>query len=289
MIAAVTYSTESYKSLRKQNINSAYSKGKANIVFEYTPNDIDSEFKARFNHILNDPKGAGLWLWKPYIINKALGNINDEDFLIYSDAASYYIDKIQYLVDALVLSRQDIMTFELPLISRQWTKHETFVQMRCDKKGYEDENQILASFILIKKCSFSVRFIEEYLDNCCDIVSISPNLFNKNISNPIDFISHREDQSILSILSMKYKLKPFRDPSQYGERPWEYLLSKEVIFRPKEYTNSNYPTIFYLTRKKVNHSIFSIKNLIKNILSLFPFYIKWEINRRNKISYKYPA
>lgn len=289
MIAAVTYSTDNYESLRKLNVKTAYSKGKANIVFEFTPNDIDIEFRERFKHILNNPKGAGLWLWKPYIINKALRRINDNDFLIYSDAASYYVNKIQYLVDSLILSKQDIMTFELPLISRQWTKHETFVQMKCDKYGFEDENQILASFILIRKCRFSVSFIEEYLDNCCDLVSISPNQFNINILNSIDFLSHREDQSILSILCMKYKLKPFRDPSQYGERPWEYFLSKEVIFRPKEYTNSDYPTIFYLTRKKVSHTFFTIKNLIKKVLSLFPFYIKWEINRRSRISYKYSA
>lgn len=288
MIAAVTYSTENYELLRKQNVKSAYLKGKADIVYEYGPNDIDEEFKEQFSNILNIKQGAGLWLWKPYAINKALDVIKDGDFLVYSDAASYYINKIQYLVDALVLSGQDIMTFELPLISRQWTKFETFVQMKCDEKGYEDENQILASFILIKKSEFSVRFIKEYLENCCDLVSLSPIRFNKDILNSHDFISHREDQSILSILSMKHGLKPFRDPSQYGERPWEYLLSKEVIYKPKSYTNSDYPTVFYLTRHKVNNGIFYTKNKIKNILSLFPLYIKWEIKRRNKISYQYP-
>src|ERR1035437_5298965 len=179
MIVAVTYSTQNYELLRKHNIKTAYSKGKADVVYEYTPSDKGNEFKELFSEILNTKQGAGLWLWQPYVINKVLSFVKDNDYLIYSDAASFYVNKIQYLVDALELSGQDIMTFELPLISRQWTKRETFIQMKCDYFGFENENQILASFILIKKTDFSVKFIREYLDNCCDLVSLSPLQFNK--------------------------------------------------------------------------------------------------------------
>lgn len=281
MIAAVTYSTDNYESVRKLNVKSAYSKGKADLVFEFTPDDIDEEFKKLNARILSKPRGAGLWLWKPYAIKKALSQINIGDYLIYSEAASIYVNRIQYLIDALELSGQDVMVFELPLISKQWTKAETFVKLKCDTFGFEEKNQIGASFILLKKTIHSQNFINEYLESCCDEVAISAEQFDKSILNPKEFIDHREDQSILSILSMKYKIKPFRDPSQFGRRPWEYILAKDILYRPAEYQNSNYPIIFQHTRKKADVMYF-VKEFIKRGLAFFPFYVNWEIAKRYK-------
>lgn len=281
MIAVVTYSTDNFETMRKLNVKTAYSKGKADIVFEFTPNDIDKDFKEKNKRILSNTKGAGLWLWKPYVIKKALALIKDGEYLIYGDAASFYTNRIDYLVNALELSGQDIMVFELPLITKQWTKQETIVRMHCENRGFEEKNQIQASFILLKKTQHSINFIKEYLVTCCDEAIISQVQFDKKIINSEDYITHRFDQSILSILSMKYGLKPFRDPSQYGKRPWEYILSKEVIYRPKIYNNSKYPTIFQLTRKEINNW-YMIKEKLKMIFSLIPLYKQWEITRRKR-------
>ena len=283
MIAAVTYSTDNFKSVRKLNVISAYKKGKADLVFEYTQEDIDENFKESNKKILSYKRGAGLWLWKPYVINKALKLINDGDYLIYSEAASIYIRPIQYLVCSLEKSGQDIMVFGLPLVSEQWTKHETFVRMHCENEGFEKKNQISASFILVKKSLFSVTFIKEYLSFCCDEATISSVQFDQRIENSKNYIAHREDQSVFSLLSMKYKLKTFRDPSQFGIRPWEYILSKEVIFNPIVYQNSSYPVIFMHTRKGINF-MFWIKEFLKRLLITFPVYINWEISRRQQSS-----
>jgi len=280
LIAAVTYSTENFAALRMLNVNTAYSKGKADIVFEFTPTDIDDEFKKSNKNIFLNKKGAGLWLWKPYCIKKALSLVNDGDFLIYSDAGSYYINSIYHLIKALENSRQDIMVFELPLISKQWTKKETFMRLNSEQFGFEERNQVLANFLLLKKTAVSIAFINDYLASCCDEVAISPTIFNQEIENPKAFLAHRSDQSILSILSMKYGLKPFRDPSQFGERPWEYILSGEIIYAPVTSENSEYPTIFLLTRKKVNKQMFELKHWVKRILTHLPVYVSWEIKRR---------
>jgi hypothetical protein len=262
MIAAVTYSTDNYAPMRVLNVKSAHSKGKADLIFEFTPDDIDDEFKKANKNILSRERGAGLWLWKPYIIKKALSLINNGDYLIYSEAASIYVNRIQYLINALEMSGQDIMVFELPLISKQWTKAETFVKLECAELGFEERNQIGASFILMKKSNFSEKFINEYLENCCDEVAICSEQFNMAISNPKEFLAHREDQSILSILSMKFNIKPFRDPSQLGRRPWEYIGSKDVLYNPIKYDNSDYPIIFQHTRMKIN-SAYLFREIVK--------------------------
>lgn len=282
MIIAVTYSTENYTSMRKLNVETAYQKGGADQVIEFTEDDIDSSFKEKHKSIFSYRRGAGLWLWKPYIIDKALSMIKEGDYLMYSDAASYYSGKISHLVEDLDASGQDIMVFELPLISKQWTKQETFVRMKCDNLGHEERNQILASFILLKKSPKSVEFIQEYLDTCCDEIAISDKQFDNSIKNSETFIDHRFDQSILSILSFKYDLKPFRDPSQFGKRPWDYKY-KDFIYRPLEYMNSNYPTILQLTRREVTLS-YRLKESIKSFLSIIPFYKHIELKRRSKMS-----
>jgi hypothetical protein len=282
MIAAVTYSTENFKNERKLNVKSAYKKGKADLVFEFTQDDIDESFKEQNKKILSYSRGAGLWLWKPYVINKALSLIKEGDYLIYSEAASVFLNPIKFLVNALESSGQDVMVYDLPLVSEQWTKRETFIRLKCENKGFEAKNQISASFILVKKSPFSVKLMIEYLNTCCDEVAISSIQFNTDIKNSEKFLAHREDQSIFSLLCMKYMLKTFRDPSQFGLRPWEYILSEEVVYQPVKYKNSFYPMIFLHARKKINLT-FLIKELIKRGLSLFPVYEKFEISRRMKL------
>jgi hypothetical protein len=289
MIAAVTFSTDNFESIRKKNVTTAIRKGKVDKVFEYTPKDIDSDFFNQNKCIFNYQKGAGLWLWKPYFIARALAQINEGDYLIYSDAGSYFINPVNCLIESLEQSPHDVMVFELPLISKQWTKKETFLRMEVDFDLYGTKNQILANHIFIKKSAFSVSFISEFLKICCDEVAISNKQFDSSIVESEDFLAHRMDQSILSILSQKKGLIPFRDPSQFGDRPWEYLLSSEVLYNPKKYNNSNYPTIFFLTRQVTNYNLFYSKEIIKRVLSIFPSYVKWEIIRRNKKSQIYKS
>jgi hypothetical protein len=282
MIFAVTYSTENYELMRKLNVKSAYSKGKADFVFEYTQDDIDDDFRKANKNILSKKRGAGLWLWKPYVINKALSLIKDGDYLIYSEAASVYINKIEHLVNSLNRSNQEIMVFDLPLISKQWTKKETFIRMECSDIGFEERNQIGASFILLKKSFETTLFFKEFLKICCDEIAISSDLFDPSILNSKNFLAHREDQSIFSILCMKYGLETFRDPSQFGKRPWQYIEYKNVIYNPVQYSNSNYPVIFLHTRVKLDIS-YLIKEMIKKFLTIFPFYENIEIYRRRNL------
>ena len=264
MIIAINYADEKYKKAQKINTKSAYRKGKVDKVIEYGPKDIDLEFQEENKKIFEYSRGAGLWIWKPYFILKTLNKINDGDYLFYCDAGAYYINSIQYLIDEMENNNQEIMLYELPLISKQWTKEETFIGMNCINPIYKDSNQILATYILVKKSNNTVAFFEEFLHCCKNETLISFKTFNKNIENDKSFIAHREDQSILSILAIKYKLIPFRDPSQYGIRPWEYLQN-DYLFQPKTYCNSNFPQII-VSYRSANIVTFKLKEKLKNYL-----------------------
>jgi hypothetical protein len=232
MIIAINYSDDNYEYARKYNTETAYSVGEVNKVIEYSPKDIDSDFQKKYEAILSYKRGAGLWLWKPYIIKKTLEESNDGDYIFYTDAGSYFCNKVQYLIDTLDRSGQSVMGFGIPFLERQFTKKEAFVLMN---DSIYDRNQVCGGYVLLKKDDFSMQFVREWLNFATDERIISPEHFCSDVDEFEDYVAHREDQSVFSILYHKKGLKDFRDPSQFGDRPWEYSCTKiyEVLFGKK--------------------------------------------------------
>lgn len=266
MIIAINYADSSFELQRSYNTKTAYSKGKVDKVIEYSPKDIDKEFYHKNRNIFNYERGAGLWLWKPYIIQKTLLQMNEGDYLFYCDSGTYYVNKVTKLIEVMEKEKVSIMPFEIPLIQRQWTKKETFSLIGCN---LYDQNQICCGYLLIKKCNEVMHLIEEWLHYMQDERCVSYKQFT-NESNFNDFIEHREDQSVFSLICRKNGLVTFRDPSEYGDRPYQYAWRKASSYKEydlviKKYTNSPYPRIV-VSNRKVNPTTYKKKEFIRNIL-----------------------
>lgn len=238
MIYLTNFADAKFKPSQKFNSRTAIKIGGVNYAFEYGPESIDSVFYSKHQKILDLPRGCGYWLWKPYIILDALNKIKLNDVLIYSDSGSHFINKATPLSTLPNDFNQDIVPFELELPEAHWTKRDAFVRMEADTLNFAKSNQRLASFIVIKKSNFAIEFINDYLSYCCDplIITDSPN--ETVLPNYEGFKEHRHDQSVLSLLTKKYNLMAFRDPSQWGNS------------RIGEFENSNYPQILEHTRHK---------------------------------------
>jgi len=205
-------------------------------VIEYSKKDIDTDFLNKNQEIINNNRGAGYWIWKPYIILKTLKELNYGDILFYCDSGSYFVNKIDHLIP--LLDKQDIISFVLDKehTNKRWTKRDTFILMNLDKPEYINQTQILATFQLIKKTDFTLKFYTEYLEYAQNknIITDLPNICG--LPNYKEFVDHRHDQSIFSLLIRKYNLDVFRDPSQWGNN--------------HKLENSTYPQIIFLTRNK---------------------------------------
>lgn len=282
-IIAFTYSTLDFLEFRNKNKQSALSKGKVDVFFDFGPEHIDFEFFKENEHILTQKRGAGLWLWKPYFFHRMLNQIANDDILIYTDAASYFVKDISDIIQCFNSIDQDIMGFELPLQSDQWTKEEAFYLMNATNDERK-ANQISASFIIVRKTKDTITFAKEWLNACCNIELMSEKTYYPKMQNSKVFISHRYDQSIFSILYIQNGFKSYRDPSQYGLLSWEYILSNDVIYIPsKTYSSSDYSTIFFHSRNVEDIRRFHIKTKLKLFLARFQLYRGWEISRRKKI------
>ena len=217
MILAINYADESFSKAQKWNLETALRWG-ADKVIGYTPKDIDAEFREKNKDILAAKKGNGFYLWKPYFLNKAYKELEDGDYLIYTDAGSIYINKIQYLIDCMEKEEMDIMTFSLEkeMLERKYNKRDAFVLMGCDIPEYANTPQSIGGYVVLKKSPFVEKFLKEDLEYAQDPRIITEQENTQGKPNYPDFVVHRHDQAVWSLMVKKYHLKRFRDPSQFG-------------------------------------------------------------------------
>lgn len=250
----ITYSDEKFKKQRSFALKMAKLRGGFDEVVGYDRSGIDNTFYDSNKHILEQMRGGGYWLWKPYYISRTLERISYGDYLFYSDAGAFFIKSANILIAELNKRDQDVMGFELPLIERQWSKKELFRSMNCDADEYADTNQIMASYILVKKTAFSIAFFDEYLKYACNDINITDK-YDDAVSQDTCFIDHRHDQSIFSLLYKKYKLKPFKDPSQYGDWPWGYSGFKYLESKSNEMLLLDNGRLFRANGHKEDYSL----------------------------------
>lgn len=230
MITLVNFADNSFKSKQKWNSFTAKLFGRVDAVIEYGSADIDTNFLELNKELLKYSKGFGNYFWKPYVISKALSVINDGEYLMYADSGSVFLKSIKPLVKHMESVNKNILCFKLPLIEKQWTKKDTFILMDCDFESFADSSQSMGGFMLLKKCKESIDFLSEFQKYCLDerIISDAPNTLG--LSNAPEFIAHRHDQSVLSLLCKKHDILVEGDLSDYGVFPHKYFHKKEFLF-----------------------------------------------------------
>jgi hypothetical protein len=250
----ISYANAQYEPALDFNIHSALTVGGFDTAWKYGPSSLSADFKQQHNLILQAKKGAGYWLWKPYIICDALEKSAESDIIFYSDSASYFLTSAKPLLNLPLIYGQDVIPFELELLEGHWTKRDTFLLTETDLLDLPNTKQRCGSPIIIRNSPFSKQFFTQYLQIACDPRAIADGPNELGLENHEGFQSHRHDQSIFSLLSKKYGLQAFRDPSQWGNS------------RMHEYANSNYPQIVNLTRQ-ANPKNKGLKFLMGNYLA----------------------
>lgn len=225
----------------------------------------NSSFYAANKAILDQPKGIGYWLWKPYIILETMKNLTEGDVVVYSDCGIEFIDSIQPVVD--ICKEQPVMLFANGNFKNlMWTKRDCFVLMDCDTGSYWNGQHCDAAFSLFRKSEVSIRFLTEWLTYGSDerIITDLPNQCGGE--NLPGFIEHRWDQSVLSLLAQLHQVSLFRVPTQFGNHykaaPYRVkkefncvnqLSQKQVRYYAKEpYNNSPYGQLLNHHRTKSN-------------------------------------
>lgn len=177
---------------------------------------IDSDFRVLHQTTLDQKRGAGYWLWKPFLIDDALSHMDDDEILLYADAGAELIASAQPLLD-LARGPLGLAVFGLchHRMSR-FCKRDAFVLAGIDTAEAHSRHQFLASFIVVRPTPFAREFIRRWLELSTDPRALTdqPNELGPNLP---DFFDHRHDQALLSAVAIAMNVVAHRDPSQWGK------------------------------------------------------------------------
>lgn len=268
----VTYGSGKFKYSSLRVAEEAHSLGFFSEVFVFSESDLPLCIKS--SPLFNSNKGGGFWLWKPYVIERVLNEIDEGDIVVYSDSGNEILISDKWNEYFNLLKKYDSIFFQYrenfdygwkkinseysdsPKL-KFWTKRSTidhFSNLFSSDKEWLDKNKIVAGLIFIKKNQRNQDLIKEWLNNMLFFPHIVCDLFENEKTNQIEgFSQHRHDQSILSVLV------------RYNEK------SKNILIIDEEFETYNKGQIVKTSRridlKKTRYNILrEIKNQITTVL-----------------------
>ena len=209
--------------------------------------------------IKNNQRGYGYWLWKPIIIKRQLENMFDDDILFYLDCGSSIINNnIEKLDNYInILEDYDIIVFDNH-------DHKTikFIKMNVINE-FNIEDDVLEQYIIeggciiLKNTKKTKEFIDEWIKN---MIKDNYKLINDDLLNlpqNEDFIEHRHDQSILTILARQYDNIYINNGAEELYNTGPIFHSRLTDLGPRQYAK---PLPQYPKSNKIDN--FSSPNLI---------------------------
>lgn len=193
---------ETFFSNQDTLVRSALNKG-IDFFMSYRRSLIPVDFYLNNKSILDSKHGAGMWLWKPWMLLEMLKNTPENTIIIYLDTGFTLHRSIKDWID--LVNKHNILMYKTPINSPKLGAHakrDAFIVMGCDEPKCRYANAIMSGFLVIKNNDISKKFISDWLEYCKneDILSRSP---SKLLPEYPEFMVHQDDESLLSILHYK--------------------------------------------------------------------------------------
>ncbi len=199
----LSFGDDKYKNSKIRIEQEARNSGFFDYINIYGPEHLSEEFKEKTKPYINAQRGAGLWLFKPFIIKKTFEHMNYGDYCVYADAGCLInpngIDRFeQYLK---MIEETGVLSFRMDgLDEEQYTTEKIFKTLGVIDEHPEvrKSGQIMATIIILRKNSNSVKLINDFYNLAINFTSLFSD--EHNSGNCSRFIADRNDQSILSVL-----------------------------------------------------------------------------------------
>jgi hypothetical protein len=161
-------------------------------------------------------RGFGWYAWKPYVILDALSKLNDGDIVLYIDADTVPIARLDVLFDCCAADDGFMLFASENHVQSDWCKRDCFIVMGQDTPQYHNAQAGVARFMLFQKGSWAVsQFLSEWLAYCVNplATTFDASVLSDELSG---FIEHRAEQAIMTNLAHKYGLKLYREACESG-------------------------------------------------------------------------
>ena len=199
----ITYSNHVYAERMKQLLAKAddlgiRSRGYTREWLEQT------EFYQQQKHILDQPRGNGYWLWKPYIIYDAICQANPGDIIFYLDCGDDYSPDIFNYVRTNIRSDQPGLLAGPGWPLKQFCKRDCFVYTDSDTPEYHNLYSCEAGMSFWNVSAVSKAALETLIEYSCNEIALTDLPNQSGLPDLPGFQIHQCDQSILTIVAHKY-------------------------------------------------------------------------------------
>jgi hypothetical protein len=165
--------------------------------------DMDADFVNANARVLQEPRGGGLWLWKPYCIVEMLNRANMGDVLVYLDSKYVFVAPLERLFQP-----GDLLVWKNKPSEPAYSHVRYCKRSVLNKFSSGDSEQAWAGLLVIRKTKTTVAIMREWLQMCCVYEDISDECTYDECTQPnhSTFIDHRHDQSLLTIVLTKHNI-----------------------------------------------------------------------------------
>lgn len=202
----ITYATPDFAQYADLLLQSAQSNASGKVITRlWTPHNLSATFKESHASILNRPRGAGYWIWKPYIIQQTLAEANEGDVVLYMDSRYLFLsDPIQYLrphedMKCVLRKPTEPLYYE-----HHWSKTDAYILMNATRST--TAYQAWAGLVAFRKTAFTIKFVDEWLRYCTDPRIVTDDVSVLGTEIP-EFRENRHDQTVLSLLAQNLGVK----------------------------------------------------------------------------------
>jgi len=163
-----------------------------------TPATIQAFYSRHKQFIDANERGYGYWIWKPYIILRQLRDMDNGDYLFYTDAGASILphrkSRFDEYIDILERSDRPVIAFYIPdYKERDFQKPASLQRFGIDSASpILDTGQIESGVVICRKSDYTVQFFEHWLQYMLE------NRYE--LAHDFDKESYRHDQSVLSLL-----------------------------------------------------------------------------------------
>ena len=188
-----------------------------------------ADFRKEHADILSEWRGAGYWLWKPYLIHQLLtdATLSDGDYLVYMDAGAYPKRDLSDMFEFVETHAEfgGVLFFGVGLPQREWCKRDAYILQRCDATKCWDAGQINAFMSIWRKGRFAVELSRMWLEEAANasILADGESRLGEELSG---FRDHRHDQAVITNIMN-------REGYPYGPSGWQlddYIVHDRFTF-----------------------------------------------------------
>jgi hypothetical protein len=222
----VSFATPAFAAAQARLRTSAVTAGRIGRSIEWNSAQLrDTPFHAAHRAVLDSPRGAGYWAWKPYIVLAAFDAVPEGGYVVYCDCGRGDGYLFRQSVAPLIRWCEATGSGALPGVhvpghgrNAAWTKRDCFVRMGCDGEAFWNAPQVQATFSVWRRDARNRAFLERWLAFCTDRAIVSDDANVCGLENLPDFREHRHDQSVLTNLCLAEGLAAFGPPDEKTQR-----------------------------------------------------------------------